>query len=138
MNHVTLPGTPQGIGILPDLQSLVSQEVITAGGSALSEALWKELRNGNSQQGAVEMYLSIISAMCPHEVVVATKPPSGVDEALWQHESMRHYIAGLNKLVVHLAETCTPQTCPKMTATSEWLFLCACHKTPQEVCVTIH
>lgn len=28
---------------------------------------------------------------------------------------------------------CTPATCTQMTATEQWIFLCAAHKTPKEV-----
>lgn len=29
---------------------------------------------------------------------------------------------------------CNPETCSQMTATEQWIFLCAAHKTPKEVC----
>uniref|UniRef100_A0A094ZNM2 MOB kinase activator-like 4 n=1 Tax=Schistosoma haematobium TaxID=6185 RepID=A0A094ZNM2_SCHHA len=38
----------------------------------------------------------------------------------------------LNGLAVCLQEQCTPKTCPQMTATEQWIFLCAAHKTPKE------
>ena len=28
---------------------------------------------------------------------------------------------------------CNPETCTQMTATEQWIFLCAAHKTPKEV-----
>ena len=28
---------------------------------------------------------------------------------------------------------CHPETCTQMTATEQWIFLCAAHKTPKEV-----
>jgi len=39
----------------------------------------------------------------------------------------------MNLLVTQLKGICTSQTCPKMKATEEWLFVCAAHKKPQEV-----
>ena len=57
--------------------------------------------------------------------------PPGL-ETRWQYEHMRLIILELNHFVVKLPSVCTHQTCPKMKATDEWLFLCACHKTPQE------
>ena len=30
-------------------------------------------------------------------------------------------------------EECNPETCTQMTATEQWIFLCAAHKTPKEV-----
>lgn len=39
----------------------------------------------------------------------------------------------LNGLAVRLQEECNPETCTQMTATEQWIFLCAAHKTPKEV-----
>lgn len=34
-----------------------------------------------------------------------------------------------------LQSECHPDTCTQMTATEQWIFLCAAHKTPKEVSV---
>jgi len=39
----------------------------------------------------------------------------------------------LNGLAVKLQSECNPDTCTQMTATEQWIFLCAAHKTPKEV-----
>lgn len=38
----------------------------------------------------------------------------------------------LNGLAVMLQSECKPETCTQMTATEQWIFLCAAHKTPKE------
>lgn len=38
----------------------------------------------------------------------------------------------LNGLAVRLQAECKPETCTQMTATEQWIFLCAAHKTPKE------
>lgn len=38
----------------------------------------------------------------------------------------------LNGLAVRLQTQCFPSTCTQMTATEQWIFLCAAHKTPKE------
>ena len=38
----------------------------------------------------------------------------------------------LNGLAVMLQGECQPETCTQMTATEQWIFLCAAHKTPKE------
>lgn len=38
----------------------------------------------------------------------------------------------LNGLAVKLQHECHPDTCTQMTATDQWIFLCAAHKTPKE------
>lgn len=38
----------------------------------------------------------------------------------------------LNGLAVRLQSECHPETCTQMTATEQWIFLCAAHKTPKE------
>eukprot|EP00754_Rhynchopus_humris_P005532 Rhum_TRINITY_DN12755_c0_g1::Rhum_TRINITY_DN12755_c0_g1_i1::g.54190::m.54190 len=134
MDHVALPGTTAAEGLLPSLDQFVSKADVAAGGQQLGEALWKVVSERySSKQAAVESYLLLITTLAPTQIAPSCVPPSpSIEEGLWQHESMRLYICGLNKLVVHLAGVCTPKSCPKMTASSEWLFLCACHKQPQE------
>eukprot|EP01061_Rhynchopus_euleeides_P010943 TRINITY_DN20518_c0_g2_i1.p1 TRINITY_DN20518_c0_g2~~TRINITY_DN20518_c0_g2_i1.p1 ORF type:complete len:250 (+),score=78.97 TRINITY_DN20518_c0_g2_i1:57-752(+) len=134
MDHVALPGCSSEVGLLPALDAFVSASDIEKGGSQLGEALWCAVSDqAVSKQAAVETYLLLLTSLAPHEISPSCIPPSPkIDESLWQHESMRLYICGLNRLVVHISPCCTPKTCPKMTASSEWLFLCACHKQPQE------
>merc|ERR1712150_63247 len=38
----------------------------------------------------------------------------------------------LNGLALKLQAECKPETCTQMTATEQWIFLCAAHKTPKE------
>jgi len=45
----------------------------------------------------------------------------------------RQFCMELNGLAVRLQEECNPETCTQMTATEQWIFLCAAHKTPKEV-----
>jgi len=37
------------------------------------------------------------------------------------------------QLCCSLQPECNPETCTQMTATEQWIFLCAAHKTPKEV-----
>ena len=45
----------------------------------------------------------------------------------------RQFCMELNGLAVKLQMECNPETCTQMTATEQWIFLCAAHKTPKEV-----
>jgi len=56
----------------------------------------------------------------------------GVDPVLWQYEHLRQFLIELNLLMVALSEECTPETCPKMTASNEWQYLCAAHRKTQD------
>lgn len=38
----------------------------------------------------------------------------------------------LNRLTVQLQPECQPETCNQMSATDQWIFLCAAHKAPKE------
>ncbi|KAH8875127.1 MOB kinase activator-like 4 [Schistosoma japonicum] len=58
--------------------------------------------------------------------------PEGQDEVVWKYEHLRQFCMELNGLAVRLQLECTPKTCPQMTATDQWIFLCAAHKTPKE------
>ncbi|KAM7537672.1 hypothetical protein Aperf_G00000060364 [Anoplocephala perfoliata] len=58
--------------------------------------------------------------------------PSGQDLGVWKYEHLRQFCMELNGLAVLLQDHCTPETCAQMTATEQWIFLCAAHKTPKE------
>ncbi|XP_077977938.1 MOB-like protein phocein isoform X2 [Glandiceps talaboti] len=59
-------------------------------------------------------------------------PPEGQDEGVWKYEHLRQFCLELNGLAVKLQAECQPETCTQMTATEQWIFLCAAHKTPKE------
>ncbi|XP_053208851.1 MOB-like protein phocein [Panonychus citri] len=59
-------------------------------------------------------------------------PPEGQDEGTWKYEHLRQFCMELNKLAVKLQKECLPEMCIQMTATEQWIFLCAAHKTPKE------
>jgi hypothetical protein len=59
-------------------------------------------------------------------------PPEGADEDVWKYEHLRQFCQELNGLATRLQVECTPSTCPQMTATDQWIFLCAAHKSPKE------
>uniref|UniRef100_A0A914Y9Y7 MOB-like protein phocein n=1 Tax=Panagrolaimus superbus TaxID=310955 RepID=A0A914Y9Y7_9BILA len=60
------------------------------------------------------------------------KCPQGVEEGVWKYEHLRIFCMELNRLTVGLQEECNPACCPQMTATEQWIFLCAAHKNPKE------
>ena len=45
---------------------------------------------------------------------------------------MRQFCNELNSLAVYLLEECDPSICKQMTATEQWIFLCAAHFQPKE------
>ena len=81
---------------------------------------------------AVREYLQEKIRNDPSDIEGICKPPEDVDENLWQYEHIRQFLLELNLLVVQLQGIWTSQTCPKMKATEDWLYLCASHDFPQE------
>ncbi|KJH52868.1 Mob1/phocein family protein [Dictyocaulus viviparus] len=59
-------------------------------------------------------------------------PPADVDDGVWKYEHLRQFCLQLNGLAFMLQEECNPETCIQMTATEQWIFLCAAHKDPKE------
>mmetsp|Transcript_60041 Transcript_60041/g.106854 ORF Transcript_60041/g.106854 Transcript_60041/m.106854 type:complete len:239 (+) Transcript_60041:59-775(+) len=59
-------------------------------------------------------------------------PSLDTDTLVWQYEHLRQFVIEFNLLLVALGGKCTPETCPKMTASNEWQYLCAAHRKPQE------
>eukprot|EP00096_Caligus_rogercresseyi_P002085 TRINITY_DN1387_c0_g3_i1.p1 TRINITY_DN1387_c0_g3~~TRINITY_DN1387_c0_g3_i1.p1 ORF type:complete len:275 (-),score=130.32 TRINITY_DN1387_c0_g3_i1:1367-2191(-) len=58
--------------------------------------------------------------------------PENQDEGVWKYEQLRQFSMELNGLAVLLQGECHPKNCTQMTATEQWIFLCAAHKTPNE------
>ena len=58
--------------------------------------------------------------------------PETQDEGVWKYEHLRQFCMELNGLAVALQSECQPESCSQMTATEQWIFLCAAHKTPKE------
>jgi len=58
--------------------------------------------------------------------------PPGQDEVVWKYEHLRQFCNELNGIAVKLQNECDPKVCVRMTATEEWIFLCAAHKEPKE------
>lgn len=68
----------------------------------------------------------------PSNVDLILKMPEAQDEAVWKYEHLRQFCMELNGLTVRLQAECHPEACTQMTATEQWIFLCAAHKTPKE------
>jgi hypothetical protein len=69
----------------------------------------------------------------PHDIDKILKPPEHQDESVWKYEHLRQFCLELNLITVRLQNECVPSTCNQMTATEQWIFLCAAHKNPKEV-----
>ena len=59
-------------------------------------------------------------------------PSPDTDASVWQYEHLRQFVIEFNLLLVSLIGVCTPETCPKMTASNDWQYLCSAHRKPQE------
>ncbi|XP_017788143.1 PREDICTED: MOB kinase activator-like 4 [Habropoda laboriosa] len=81
---------------------------------------------------AVQQYIQQMIRKDPSNVDLILKMPEAQDEAAWKYEHLRQFCMELNGLTVRLQEECHPQICTQMTATEQWIFLCAAHKTPKE------
>uniref|UniRef100_A0A8C7JXL5 MOB-like protein phocein n=1 Tax=Oncorhynchus kisutch TaxID=8019 RepID=A0A8C7JXL5_ONCKI len=64
-------------------------------------------------------------------LVLKTHPPFNIWSCLVS-SVFRQFCLELNGLAVKLQGECHPDTCTQMTATEQWIFLCAAHKTPKE------
>lgn len=58
--------------------------------------------------------------------------PEQQDESVWKYEHLRQFCMELNSITVKLQHECNASTCSQMTATEQWIFLCAAHKNPKE------
>lgn len=81
---------------------------------------------------AVQQYIQQLIKRDPSNVELVLTMPEAQDEGVWKYEHLRQFCMELNGLAVRLQKQCSPSTCTQMTATDQWIFLCAAHKTPKE------
>jgi len=81
---------------------------------------------------AVQQYIQQTIRKDPENVDQILNAPETQDEGVWKYEHLRQFCMELNGLAVALQAECRPDTCSQMTATEQWIFLCAAHKTPKE------
>jgi len=80
----------------------------------------------------VQQYIQQLIRNDTYNIDLILDSPEGQDEGVWKYEHLRQFCMELNGLAVRLQEECNPETCTQMTATEQWIFLCAAHKTPKE------
>lgn len=81
---------------------------------------------------AVQQYIQQMIRRDPSNIDLILNMPEANDEGVWKYEHLRQFCMELNGLAVRLQDECHPETCTQMTATEQWIFLCAAHKTPKE------
>jgi hypothetical protein len=81
---------------------------------------------------SVQQYIQQLIRKDYKDVEGILEPPQGQDEASWKYEHLRLFCSSLNLLSVCLIEECDQLVCKQMTATEQWIFLCAAHKQPRE------
>ncbi|KAL3312068.1 MOB member 4, phocein [Cichlidogyrus casuarinus] len=81
---------------------------------------------------ALQQYIQQMVRTQPDDIDGILHCPDGQDEGVWKYEHLRQFCIELNGLTVLLQEQCSNETCSQMTATEQWIFLCAAHKTPKE------
>jgi hypothetical protein len=81
---------------------------------------------------AVQQFIQQLILKDSSAVDTILKVPDNQDEGVWKYEHLRQFCLDLNLITVALQAECTPTTCVQMTATEQWIFLCAAHKNPKE------
>ncbi|CAD5113556.1 DgyrCDS2721 [Dimorphilus gyrociliatus] len=81
---------------------------------------------------AVQQYIQQMIRRDYSDCEAILAQPENQDEGVWKYEHLRQFCMELNGLAVYLQEECHPEKCSQMTATEQWIFLCAAHKTPKE------
>jgi len=81
---------------------------------------------------AVQQYIQQTIRKNVMDVEAILTAPETQDEGVWKYEHLRQFCMELNGLAVALQGECQPENCSQMTATEQWIFLCAAHKTPKE------
>jgi hypothetical protein len=82
---------------------------------------------------SVQEYIQELIRDDPSNIKKIIEAPVEVDLNVWKYEHLRQFILETNLLIVQLQGVCTKQTCQKMKATDDVLYLCSAHKDTQEV-----
>ncbi|CAF1161048.1 unnamed protein product [Adineta ricciae] len=80
----------------------------------------------------IQQYIQQSIRRNPSDIDFILQAPDQQDEGVWKYEHLRQFCLELNDLTVLLQKECLPETCSQMTATEQWIFLCAAHKNPKE------
>ncbi|RXG70522.1 MOB-like protein phocein [Armadillidium vulgare] len=80
----------------------------------------------------VQQYIQQTIRKDHNNIDLILSSPDSQDEGVWKYEHLRQFCMELNGLAVRLQGECQPASCTQMTATEQWIFLCAAHKTPKE------
>ncbi len=82
---------------------------------------------------SVQQHIQQMVRKDPADVeAILEPPPSQNNEACWKYEHLRQFCNQLNGIAVRLQVECDPKSCVQMTATEQWIFLCAAHREPKE------
>lgn len=81
---------------------------------------------------AAQQYIQQLIRRDPSDIDEILKLPEGQELGAWKIEHLRLFCMQLNRLATKLQDCCQPETCNQMTATEQWIFLCAAHKQPNE------
>lgn len=82
---------------------------------------------------SVQQYIQQMVRKDPSDVeAILEPPPTQNNDACWKYEHLRQFCNQLNGIAVRLQVECDPKQCVQMTATEQWIFLCAAHKDPKE------
>jgi hypothetical protein len=73
---------------------------------------------------SVQEYIQELIRDNPSNIEKIITPPTDVDLIVWKYEHIRQFVLETNLLIVQLQTICTKQSCPKMKATDDWLFMC--------------
>ena len=104
-----------------------------AGTKAADVCRWRdEVFDEMDSTLAVQQYIQQMIRLDNTKIEEILEPPEGQDEGVWKYEHLRQFCLEFNGLAVKLQKECKPDTCTQMTATEQWIFLCAAHKTPKE------
>lgn len=79
-----------------------------------------------------QQYIQQLIHRNPADIDEILRLPENQEVGVWKVEHLRMICMQLNRLAVRLQDCCFPGICNQMTATEQWIFLCAAHKQPNE------
>ena len=97
----------------------------------------KSEKLGRCQNSPFFQFIQQLMRDSPNDVDTLLKAPEHQDEGVWKYEHIRQFCMDLNLITVKLQDECSPETCSQMTATEQWIFLCAAHKNPKEASLVL-
>uniref|UniRef100_A0A1I8FII8 MOB kinase activator-like 2 n=1 Tax=Macrostomum lignano TaxID=282301 RepID=A0A1I8FII8_9PLAT len=112
-----------------DPQKIIRRNLPATSRAKMEQLARPELRRDGLHL-TVQQYIQQLTKADPSNVDLILNPPEGQDINVWKYETPQTVLYGVERPWLSGCKPNADRT--QMTATEQWIFLCAAHRTPME------